>query len=217
MLSDETYTYIDREGTSGQPRSVKRACMHCIHPACVAACTVGALKRTAEGLVVADTDKCIGCRYCQYACPFGVPQFEWEKPLGTIRKCTSCVERLTAGEQPACTANCASGALKFGTRGDLIKQAHMRIAAHPDFYVNHVYGESEVGGTTRLYISDLPFEELGLPTLDSEPAPRYAEAVMKQTPTIAVSVAALATGIYSVLKWRDKHAPHVSVKQEEPK
>ena len=149
--------------------------MHCVHPACVSACTVGALHRTDGGAVVVDTSKCIGCRYCQYACPFGVPQFEWENTLGVVRKCTSCVERLGAGESPACAAACPSGALKFGQRGNLLEEAHARLAAAADRYLPHVYGEDEIGGTNRLYLSDVSFESLGLPSLGKLPAPHYAE------------------------------------------
>jgi formate dehydrogenase iron-sulfur subunit len=213
-LSAQNYTFVDeRQVGADQKRTIKRQCMHCVEPACVAACTVGALKRSPNGPVVADTAKCIGCRYCQYACPFGVPQFEWQNTLGVVRKCTSCVERLAQGQAPACTTACPSGALKFGQRGELLQQAHARLAAHPENYVNYVYGENEVGGTSRLYISDVAFDRLGLPKVGSTPAPRYAEQVMSRTPVIAVSVAALCTGIYSFLRWREKDhkAPTITV------
>ncbi len=215
-LSAQTYTFVDQRQV--QPdllRTIKRQCMHCSDPACVAACTVGALQRTAGGPVVADTGKCIGCRYCQYACPFGVPQFEWQKALGVVRKCTSCADRLAQGQAPACTTACPSGALKFGQRQDLLQQAHARLQAHPESYVNHVYGEYEVGGTSRLYISDVPFAQLGLPALDTLPAPHYAEQVMARTPAVAVSVAAACTGIYSFLRWRQKDAAKPAIQVEE--
>jgi formate dehydrogenase iron-sulfur subunit len=216
-LSDQTYTFMQHVVAGAKERYVYRSCMHCLHPACVAACTVGALQQTAEGVVVVDTGRCIGCRYCQYACPFNVPQFEWSQSLGTIRKCTACVARLRRGEQPACTANCPTGALKAGMRSRLMDEAHMRIAAHPEFYVDHIYGEAEVGGTDRLYISDVSFAELELPTLGTEPAPLYAEAVMSRTPTLALSVAAMATGIYTVLKLRGHGVPPTTTVPEEIK
>lgn len=204
-LAADTYTYVNKCQTpAGDIRFVKRACMHCLTPGCVAACPVGALHKTPEGPVVADTHKCIGCRYCQYACPFEVPKFEWENTLGVMRKCTSCIERLNAGEQPACTASCPTGALTFGTRGALLKTAHARIAAQHDHYVPHVYGETEAGGTARLYLSDVPFEEIGLPVLDAMPVPHYAEQVVKNTPAIAAGVALFSTAAYTLLRRREK-------------
>ncbi len=123
-LSPETYTIVeDYQLAGGQDRFVKRACMQCLHPACASACPVGALHQNSNGLVVADTSKCIGCRYCQYACPFEVPRFEWDNALGVMRKCSGCAERLAKGEQQACVAGCPSGALKSGKRGDLLREA----------------------------------------------------------------------------------------------
>jgi formate dehydrogenase iron-sulfur subunit len=215
-LSAETYTYVQREDLGdGQTRFIKRACMHCLHPACVGACTVGALHQTPEGVIVFDDKKCIGCRYCQYACPFSVPQFEWEKTLGTIRKCQSCIERLRAGEQPACVAACPAGTLKYGKRADLLLEAHARIKGQPDFYIDHVYGEHEVGGTGRLYISDVSFAALGFPMLDTKPVPENAEAVMSKTPIIAASVAAAATLIFTTLRFRDENLRHPKIEVEQ--
>jgi formate dehydrogenase iron-sulfur subunit len=204
-LDANIYTYVDRcTIPAGDTRFVKRACMHCLQPGCVAACPVGALHKTAEGPVVVDTGKCIGCRYCQYACPFFVPKFEWENTLGVMRKCTSCMERLEHGREPACVANCPSGALMFGQRDQLLRTAHARIAAHPDHYVPHVYGESEAGGTARLYISDVQFEDLGLPVLDAMPVPYYSEQIVTRTPAIAAGVALFSTAAYALLRRREK-------------
>ena len=199
----------------GETRFVKRACMHCLHPGCVSACPVAALHKTEEGLVVADTSKCIGCRYCQYACPFGVPKFEWGNTLGVMRKCTGCTDRIAKGQSPACTTGCPTGALKAGTRGELLQEAHARIAAQPDRYYNHVYGEFEAGGTSRLYISDVPFEDLGLPVVDSAPVPRYAEQIVTRTPHIALSVAAVSTVTYAVLRRRERRLEDDTIETEE--
>jgi len=181
-------------------RFVKRQCMHCLEPGCVSVCTVGALRKTPEGPVVYDSDKCIGCRYCQYACPFGVPAYEWNNPLGLIHKCEMCFDRLQAGEQPACVEACPTGAIQFGRRKDLLMQAHARINFDPQRYVHKVYGEHEAGGASVLYLSDVPFAELGLPTLSNQAVPHYAEAVMTKTPVVALSVAALATGLHFTRK-----------------
>lgn len=182
----------------------KRQCMHCEDPACAAACIVGALRKTPEGPVVYDDHKCIGCRYCTLACPFGVPTFEWDKPVPYIRKCTFCVDRQAEGEQPACSKACPTGALLFGERAELVHEAHSRIQAHSDKYVDHVYGEKEVGGTSKIYVSPVPFDELGFPTLGPEPIPRYSNAAMAAVPPTVVLVSAAMAGVYWITKRRDK-------------
>jgi formate dehydrogenase iron-sulfur subunit len=206
QLDSNAYTFVDvRDQVSGDPAFVKRQCMHCLHPACVSACTVGAMRKTAEGPVVYDSHKCIGCRYCQYACPFGVPTFDWDNPLGLIHKCQMCVSRLEEGALPACVDGCPAGALRFGRRQDLLVQAHAQINTNPGRYMDHVYGEHEAGGTSVLYMAGIPFADLGLPVLGPEPIPRYAEPVMKATPAVAVTVASLATGLYWLMKRREAH------------
>lgn len=214
-LGAETYTVIKEcQPVPGETRFVKRACMHCLEPGCVAACPVAALHKTPEGLVVADRSKCIGCRYCQYACPFSIPKFEWDNTLGVMRKCTGCIERIKEGEIPACCAGCPSGALKAGTRGELLKEAHARIAAHPGRYIDHVYGEFEAGGTSRLYLSDVPFEELGLPKVDTLPVPHYATPIVTKTPTVALSVAAVSTATYAFLRRRERGHDQIEAEEE---
>lgn len=211
-LDSHAYSFIDvREETSGAPAFVKRQCMHCLHPACVSACTVGAMRKSPEGPVVYDSKKCIGCRYCQYACPFGVPTFDWDNPLGLIHKCQMCVSRLGEGALPACVDGCPAGALRFGRRQDLLVQARAQINTNPGRYVDHVYGEHEAGGTSVLYMAGIPFAELGLPVLGPEPIPRYAEPVMKATPVMAVTVASLVTGLYWLMKRRVAHPTEVLV------
>lgn len=215
QLGPETYTVVeDHQVAGGQDRFVKRACMQCLHPACASACPVAALHQNSDGIVVADTAKCIGCRYCQYACPFGVPRFEWDNALGVMRKCTGCAERLAKGEQQACVAGCPTGALKSGPRAELLKEAHARIAASSK-YVNAVYGEKEAGGINRLYISDVAFEDLGLPVVGPAPVPVYAESVVTRTPHIALSVAALCTGTYAFMKRRERNTAHEQTGAEE--
>jgi len=182
----------------------KRQCMHCEHPACVEACIVGALEKRPDGSVTYDKNKCIGCRYCQVACPFGIPNFEWEDPTPWIRKCDFCTNRLAEGLEPACVAACPNGALEFGERDDLIAEARERITAEPDKYVDHIYGEKEVGGTSWLYLSPVPFEKLGFPTLSTEPVTVNAARAMGAVPPVLLGVAAAMTGIYWLTKRRQK-------------
>ncbi len=200
-LSAETWTLpelyeIERNGQQYRV-FVKRQCMHCQDPACVSACPVGALQKLENGAVVYDCSRCIGCRYCMVACPFGVPKFEWAEALPRIRKCTFCVDRQEMGMEPACAAACPTGALVFGDRDALIVEAEARIQADPDRYVHHVYGREEVGGTSWIYLSPVPFEELGFPELKSEPVTALSEAVATYgSAGVAASVAFMLGGLY---------------------
>jgi formate dehydrogenase iron-sulfur subunit len=191
-----TWTLIKQyqEGTTQSFRKVQ--CLHCLHPACVSVCTVGALRKTEEGPVVYDAGKCIGCRYCQYACPYGIPKFQWDVPLGLIGKCTFCADRLAEGQIPACAEVCPVEAITFGTPAELIQEAHDRIQQHPGRYVDHVYGETEGGGTSVLGLSAVPFEKLGLPVLGSEPLAQGSVNVMNTTPVVATLALAIFSGIY---------------------
>ena len=173
----------------------KLGCMHCVDPGCVSVCTVGALQKTAAGPVVYDATRCIGCRYCEYACPFGVPKYDWDDPLGLIGKCTFCAGRLGAGMAPSCAKACPVDAIAFGERDELLAEAHRRIRDHRGRYFDHVYGETEAGSTNVLYIGPCDPAELGLPPLGPEPVTRYSEAVMRAAPLTIVAVAAALSGI----------------------
>lgn len=195
-----TWTLIKQyqEGDTEAFRKVQ--CLHCLHPGCVSVCTVGALRKTEEGPVVYDADKCIGCRYCQYGCPFGVPKFQWDQPLGLIGKCTFCADRLADGLIPACAAACPVGALTFGTRVEILEEAFERIKQNPGKYLNHVYGETEAGGTSVLFISDVPFEKLGFPDPGVEPVTSGSTAVMNTTPVVITLALSLLSGLHWFIK-----------------
>ena len=182
----------------------KQQCMHCEEPACVSVCPVGALTKQSNGAVVYDDTKCFGCRYCMMACPFRVPTFQWDTPLPLIRKCTFCADRQGVDLEPACVKACPTDALQYGDRGSLVVAAHARIRNRPDKYVNHVYGEHEVGGTAWMYISAVPFEDLGFPTLDDEPNAQNSEAAMVATPGVIVGAVGILSGIYWFTKRRMK-------------
>jgi Fe-S-cluster-containing dehydrogenase component len=168
--------------------------MHCVDPACQSACIVGALKKQPNGAVKYDAGMCMGCRYCMVACPYNVPQFEWQKALPSISKCTLCAEsRLSKGQPTACSQACPAGAITFGKRGDLLRIAKERIKARPDVYLDHIYGEAEVGGTNVLYLTkkNMAFASLGLPNFGHKGVAILTESIQHRVfqyfiPPIAV-------------------------------
>ena len=93
------------------------ACNHCERPACLEVCPAGAIRKRADGIVLIDPEKCIGCRYCAWACPYGAPQYD--AATGRMTKCTFCVEEIDAGRPPACVAACPMRALDYGERAEL--------------------------------------------------------------------------------------------------
>ncbi len=176
------YTVVNEfsgAGATDKKYTLKVQCMHCNDPACVSACIVGALQKSGQGPVMYDAWKCIGCRYCMVACPFQIPAYEYDNALAPqVRKCTFCSKRITEeGKKPGCVAICPNEALTFGTRGELIDLAHSRILTNPGRYVDHVYGESEIGGTSWMYLAGVDFSATELPKLDDKPIPHATEAI----------------------------------------
>jgi len=183
---------------------VRRMCMHCLTPTCVSVCPVGAMRKTELGPVVYDSAKCIGCRYCIMACPFGVPKYQWDRPVPIVGKCVLCAERLKAGQATACATVCPTGATTFGEREQLIREARARIAAEPGRYVDHVYGIDEGGGTSVLMLSGVPFEDLGLPGhLPHEPLPLLTWQALSKVPDVVMVAAAFLYGVHWITKRRD--------------
>jgi len=162
-----------------KPIHVKTNCMHCNEPACVSACLVGAFRKESNGAVVYDAWKCMGCRYCMVACPFQIPTYDYDEPLvPEVRKCNLCAHKLKDnGGVPSCVKICPQECLIYGRRNELLQIAREKIRARPDYYVDHVYGENEAGGTSWLYISSVQFEKLGFPALASSPPPHLTETI----------------------------------------
>jgi formate dehydrogenase iron-sulfur subunit len=200
-LSATTLTIVDFKNIStkiDQPdiKPVKRQCMHCDEPACVSVCPVGALVKTASGAVTYDANLCMGCRYCMMACPFGVPKYNWSSPNPQISKCAQGCMANSKSDRPACVQACPNKALAYGKRDELLAMAHTRIAQNPTKYVNQVYGEKEIGGTSMLYLSSVPFEQLGFRTdLPNEPLPSLTWNAQEKIPGVLVTVATLLSGI----------------------
>ncbi len=179
---------------------VKQQCMHCVDPACVSVCMLGALKKTAAGPVTYDKDTCIGCRYCQVACPFNVPKFEWNSATPQIVKCDLCQARIAKGaKQPACTEVCPRKAVIYGKRADLLTEAHRRIDANPRFYVDKVYGEDELGGTSVLYLASVPFTKLGFPDKGTRSTPSVTETLQHGVYQGMLTPAILYAGLTAVV------------------
>lgn len=198
-LSARTYTVVNRRNG----RFIRQMCMHCDTPTCASVCPVGALVKTPAGPVLYNEDKCMGCRYCMQACPFGVPRYEWDSALPRVRKCTLCSDRVAAGLATACATVCPTGATKFGDRDELIEEAKARIRANPDKYVNHIYGVEEVGGTSVLLLSDVPFESLGYRTnLSKEPLPLLTWNVLQHIPNLVSVGGVLMGGIWWITNRR---------------
>jgi len=235
-LSAKTYTLItfhevpDEQAPGGlHYLFAMRRCLHCLEPACASACPTTALARMADGPVAYDSDKCIGCRYCIWACPWGVPTAEWDSLAPKIQKCTHCADRanqplpvarngqaLSEEESkryhrdivtPACVKACPADCLRFGTRDDMLEEAHNRIAAHPEKYVDHVYGEKEAGGTSVLYLSSVPFEKIGFPDVADKPYPAFSRIALGAVPPAVLAMGALLGGAYALLKRRILAAP----------
>lgn len=164
VVDVQSYTVVNKYNVEGKTIYRKAQCMHCDEPACATACPVGALKKSKEGPVTWNQKVCIGCRYCMVACPFHIPAFEYSSAFDPkIQKCFMCHQRIINGTVPACAEACPVEAITFGKRESLIKLAKLRVWSNPDKYIDHIYGEEEAGGTGWLYISSVPFSELGFP------------------------------------------------------
>lgn len=173
---------------------MRHLCMNCEDPTCASVCPVGALRKTAEGPVTYSASRCIGCRYCMLACPFSVPKYEWNKTFPLVRKCDMCADRVASGLQTACAEACPTGATKFGERGALIADAKERLAQNPERYFHHIYGLSEVGGTSVLLLSGVPFEDFGYKAdFSTEALPMLTYRVLSHIPDL-VTIGGVALG-----------------------
>lgn len=202
---------------SPQGGFVRKFCRHCLEPACVSACPVGAMYRTPEGVVLYDSQKCMGCRYCMMACPFGIPRYEWESPTPLVQKCTLCYDRLEQGELPACVDICPEGVLTFGERSDLLALANQRIQEAAHIYLPVVYGAHEVGGTAVMYISNVPLDFLGYHGKPiEETMPDLTWEWLSKVPAISIGVAGLMTGLFWIIEKRMQAEAARSIQKDQP-
>jgi len=241
MLSAKTYTLItfhemvnDKAQGGVDYAFAMRRCLHCLEPACASACPTQALFRQDDGPVTYNADRCIGCRYCVWACPWGVPTAEWDSLAPKIHKCTHCADRcdqplpsarngvaLTEDESkrfkdaiqvPACVKACPADALRYGTRDEMLAEGRRRIAGRPDQYIDHIYGEHEAGGTSVIYLSKLPFEKLGFPTLQSEPYPAKSAVALGAVPPAVMAVGAILGSTYAFFRRRARAVAQASAR-----
>jgi formate dehydrogenase iron-sulfur subunit len=212
-LSDKNLTVLQafREAAQAPKQAsawtfIKKNCMHCNIPACASACPVAALRKTSRGPVIYDESRCIGCRYCMLACPYGVPRYEWHDRMPRVRKCEL---------DGACVKACPTGALVDGKRRDLIHEAHRRIDDHPDDYINLVYGEHEAGGTSYLILSSVTLEKLGFPKLSSLAHGGYAQPILSAVPGWIVGLGLCLGAVYE-LQRRHRQADRTANREEPP-
>jgi len=208
---------------------MRTACMHCVDPDCVSVCPATALTKDPKtGIVKWNGDACIGCRYCQMACPFLIPKFEYDEPFPRIRKCFMCSHRVEKGGITGCAEYCPTGATLFGKFSDILAEAKRRIAMkegeeynYPVHtldsgyrtpkkvarYINYIYGEKDGGGTQYIVLSAVPFDRLGLPKLPDHSSGSKSEGLQHTLYKGLIAPVALLVGLM--------FAAHRSVKNEE--
>lgn len=196
---------------------IKRHCMHCVDPACVSACPVSALKKDpVNGVVSYNKNACLGCRYCQIACPFNIPKFEFDKAFPQIRKCQFCDHRFAEGKYSACCEFCPTGASIFGPVKDLLEEAKKRLTLKPgeyyeypvstidakfklkqkvSKYILHIYGEKEGGGTQYIMLAGVPFDKLGMPILSDISDANRSESIQHTIYKWMLAPGALLAGL----------------------
>ncbi len=235
-LDASTKTVIRRVEADGRRGFVKQQCMHCVDPSCVSVCMMGALHKEGEGkreiagerkgsgIVLWDKATCVGCRYCQIACPFNVPKFEWYSAYPAIVKCELCRHRAEPGREgplglanPACAEVCPRGAIVYGERGALLDDARGRVAAEPARYRPHVYGATDGGGTAVLYLAppDVDFQMMGLPDLPERSSASFSEATSHAPYLDGLTPFALYAGVLAVIQWRRRKKERAGGEEEE--
>jgi Fe-S-cluster-containing dehydrogenase component len=206
---------------------IKQHCLHCINPACVSVCPVGALQKQPDtGIVTYNKNKCFGCRYCQIACPFGIPMYEWEKASPSVVKCQLCNHRYAQGKYSACCEFCPTGASIFGRVEDLREEAKRRLALKPGDtyaypvkrvdgterteqvvadYVDHIYGLDEAGGTQYLFLAGVDFDKLGFnPRITNQVYPEYTWSYVSHVPALIGTLLVAGTALRVVTQKMEK-------------
>lgn len=205
----KAYTIVNRYGDTGdnpEPVYSKVQCNHCLEPACASVCFVSAFSKTESGAVIYDETVCVGCRYCMIACPFEIPTYEYDSAFSPrVRKCTLCYPRIVKGLLPGCVEACPTEALTYGKRRDLLRIGRERIRKFPERYIDHIYGEHEMGGTSWLHLSAVPFKDIGMrEDLGTTPAPKLTSGALSAVPMVVGLWPVLLGGVYAINKRREK-------------
>ena len=227
-LSAKTLNIIKMYQHGNQVAFIKRQCLHCLEPSCAAACPVSALRKDPQtGVVTYNKDACIGCRYCQVACPYNVPKFEWDDPFPQIQKCQLCDHLYEQGRYAACCEACPTGASLFGPVDKLMEEAKRRLLMQPGHfyefplnhiekgsstrhraktYIDHIYGAEELGGTQVMFLAGTDFQKLGLPEVKKTSYVSELEGISKGLYKYLFYPAVALGGLLYVVNKRDDHA-----------
>ncbi len=224
-LDCHTKNIIQRIENGDRRAFMKRQCMHCVDPSCVSVCMMGALhkegrakreiagERVGSDIVLWDKWTCVGCRYCQIACPFNVPKFEWTSAFPHIVKCELCRHRADPSRDgplalanPACCEACPRGAVVYGERAQLLAEARGRLKAEPGRYQPRIYGEAEGGGTAVLYLAPagFDFQTMGLPDLPERSSADFSETTSHAPYLNGITPVALYAAVVGVMHRRKK-------------
>ena len=152
----------------------KDACLHCEDPPCLFACpSPGAIVQYTNGIVDFNQDECIGCHYCESACPFDIPRYS--KDTRKVQKCNMCVGRVESGLEPACVKTCPTRAINWGSKEDMVAMGEKKVAGLERRGYAHatLYDPPGVGGTHMMYVVphgdhledyDLPADPVAAPS-----------------------------------------------------
>jgi Fe-S-cluster-containing dehydrogenase component len=215
--TEDAYTVVNRYEPDGKAIYRKIQCNHCNEPACLTSCFVKAYTKTNEGAVLYDEHVCVGCRTCMVACPHQIPAYAYSKMINpVVKKCIFCYEtRVSQGKPPACVDICPAQVMTFGKRKDLLQIAHARIKRNPEKYQAEIFGEYTVGGSAWMYLSGVPFEELGFDTtLPTTPIINDVKGFLGMVPMVLAIWPALFTGMH-LLATKNKDHGHDDSHAEE--
>ncbi len=176
-------------------------CLHCVEAPCATTCPVGAIKVSPEGAVVIEASECIGCGYCENACPYDVPSRD--EATGKYYKCTFCVDRVQAGLEPACVSVCPTNVFEFGDAGEIMDRAD-RLKSEGKV----VYGldvDQYVGGSVRWIFAASKDKEDAIKSMFPEKAvvtTNYARGIVNNIIKYGGVLGIVLVGILGVIGWR---------------
>ena len=202
---------------------MKMQCMQCLEPSCTKACMLGSMQKRQYGIVTWDPMRCTGCRYCQIACPYDVPKFQWDSPVPMIVKCDLCLGRKDGKTGSACAEVCPRQAVITGPYEELLATARGRMAATPSKYNPKIFGEHDGGGNQSMLLAPagVEFTDLGLPALGDLPPSRLAMNIQHTTykgfiaPAVLYAAAAFAV-VRNMRAEKKADAAHGGKEEDQP-